>query len=75
MPVYLMLTSGPETAWLNLANGALGIAVLLCCGLIVGSAAYEFTAKARGRAHIMRHADAAVHALLRGRRGRGGASE
>ncbi|HEY1205220.1 MAG: hypothetical protein ABSH46_11015 [Bryobacteraceae bacterium] len=67
MPVSLILASGPGTAWLNLTNGALGLAVLLCCGLIMGSAVYEFTARARGRAHIMRHADAAVHALLHGR--------
>jgi hypothetical protein len=73
MPVSLILASGPETAWLNLANGALGIAVLLCCALIVGAAVYEFTERARGRAHIMRHADAAVHALLHGRGGEDGA--
>ncbi len=75
MPVCLIFASGPETVWLNVANGALGIAVLLFCGLIVGSAVYEFTARARGRAHIMRHADTAVHALLHGRGGTGGTRE
>ena len=71
MPFYLMLASGSETAWLNFTNAALGVAALLCCGLTVGAAVYEFTSRARRRAHIMRHADAAVHALFQGGVGKG----
>lgn len=62
-----------ETAWLNLTNGALGIAVLGCLALIAGSIAYEFTIRARRRAYIIQNADAAVRALLRGPGRRGGA--
>lgn len=62
-----------ETAWLNLTNGALGIAVLGFFALIAGSIVYEFSIRARRRANIVRGADAAVRALLHGRIGRGGA--
>jgi len=41
MSFYLMLADGAETAWLNLTNGLLGIAVVLCFGLIVGAAVRE----------------------------------
>jgi len=47
MSFCLMLANGSETAWLNLTNGVLGIAVVLCFGLIVGAAVRE----------IGRHAD------------------
>jgi len=66
MPLCLILANAAGTGWLNLTNGALGAAVLLCVGLIAGSAAYEFAARARQRAHIIRHADAAVRELLHG---------
>jgi hypothetical protein len=67
MPFYLMLASASETAWLNLTNAVLGVAVLLCFGLIAGAAVCECTARSRRRAHIMRHADEAVRALFHGR--------
>jgi len=75
MLVSLIVISGRETAWLNLTNAMLGIAVLLCCALIAGAAIHELTTRASGRAHIMRHADAELHALLHGRGGRDGARE
>ena len=75
MPFYLMLVGASETAWLNITNAVLGIAVLLCCALIVGAAVREVTARARGRAHIMRHADAAVNASFQGRGVKGRARE
>jgi hypothetical protein len=62
-----MVLSDPATTWLNLTNGVLGIAVLLCCALIAGSVVYEFTVRANCRARIIRNADAAVRALLQGR--------
>ncbi len=52
MPFYLMLVSASETAWLNLTNVVLGIAVLMCCALIAGAAVREFTVRSRGRAHM-----------------------
>ena len=75
MPFYLMLVNASEKVWLNITNAMLGTAVLLCCVLIVGSTVYEFSVRARRRAHIMRHADAAVHALLQGRGDKGRARE
>jgi hypothetical protein len=63
------LLSGSATTWLNLANGALGLAVVLCGALILASVVYEFTIRVRSRAHIIRNADAAVRALLHGHTG------
>lgn len=54
-------------AWIGLANAALGLAVFLCFAQIAGAAVYEFAARARARARIIRDADAAVRTLLCGR--------
>ncbi len=67
--VVATMLNGSSTTWLNLANGALGLAVVLCGALILGSVVYEFTVRARCRASIIRNADAAVRALFDGHTG------
>jgi hypothetical protein len=65
-----MLTAiDSETLWLNVANGALGIAALLFCLAIVGAVIYEFVVRAHRRTYIIQNADAALRILLHPPRG------
>ncbi len=59
-----LITSDPDTLWLNIINGTLGVVVLICVLVLVGGVVYEFVARARRRNAIIEKADDQMRALL-----------